>query len=79
VTHGDKSGPAVLSARLADIVVVDWAATELAQMLPDSGVEVSGSFTDVSERSSAFIGLGDDLDGRAFKEALIRAVQAAKV
>jgi hypothetical protein len=76
--EGDKSGLAVMSARLAEIVAVDWAATKFAQMVPDTGVEVSGSFTDLSERGSAFIGLGNDPDGREFKDALLKAVQGSK-
>ena len=76
--RGQRSEGAVMSARLADIIVQDYAATPLAKMVPDSGVEVSGAFTDVAERGSAFIGLDDSPAARNFKSALLEAVKAAK-
>ncbi len=67
-----------MSARLADIVVQDYAATQFAKMVPDSGIEVSGSFTDVAERGSAFIGLHDGPVSQKFRDLLIQSVNAAK-
>ena len=74
---GTKTQAAVLSAQLKDIVVQDYAQTQFAKMIPDSGINVSGKFTDVSENGSAFIGL-DGGAGEKFKETVIKAVQDAK-
>lgn len=73
-----KGKPAVLSALLADVVVQDYRQTSFAKMVPDSGIEVSGRFTDVSENISAFIGIDDSAAGRKFIETVIRAAQNAK-
>jgi hypothetical protein len=47
-------------------------------MVPDSGIQVSGKFTDVSENSTAFIGLENKAAGQKFKELVVSAVQNAK-
>ena len=78
VVHGTKIGTAVLSAQLRDVVVKDYAQTPFAKMVPDSGIEVSGHFTDASENASAFIGLEENAVGTKFKEMVIQAVQDAK-
>ena len=70
--------PAALSAFLPDVVIQDYADTKFATMIPDSGIEVRGKLTDVSENASAFIGLEDNLVGKKFKETVIHAVQNAK-
>lgn len=75
---GTKTQTAVLSAQLRDVVVLDYAQTQFAKMIPDTGIEVSGRFTDVSENSSAFIGLDEGPTGRKFMEIVIQAVQDAK-
>lgn len=75
---GTKTGTAVLSAQLRDVVVKDYAQTPFAKMVPDSGIEVSGHFTDASENASAFIGLEENAVGKKFKEMVIQAVQDAK-
>ena len=76
---GTKTQAAVLSALLLDIVVQDYAQTTFAKMVPDSGLNVSGKFTDVSENGSAFIGLDESPAARRFKETVIDAVQIAKI
>lgn len=75
---GAKAGATVMSARLAEVVIQDYAMTQMGRMVPDTGVEVSGSFTDVHERASAFIGLDDGSAGRKFKEVVLKALQEAK-
>jgi len=69
---------AVLSAQLRDVVVQDYSQTQLAKLIADSGLEVSGRFTDASENASAFLGIDDGLVGRKFKEAAIHAAQNAR-
>ncbi len=68
----------VRSARLADVIVTDYEKSPFYARIPDSGVEVTGLFTDTAERTSSFIGLGKDPAGEKFKSALIHAVQQAK-
>ncbi len=76
--HGTKMQPAVLSAQLRDVVVQDYAQTQFAKMIPDTGIHVSGRFTDVAENVSAFIGADDSAVGKKFKEIVIQAVQDSK-
>jgi len=78
VISGTKTQTAVLSAQLRDVVVQDYAQTQFAKLVPDSGIEVSGRFTDVSENDSAFIGLDEGVAGMKFKEIVIKAAQDAK-
>lgn len=77
-TSGTKMKPAVLSALLSDIVVQDYAQTQFAKMIPDSGINVTGRFTDTSENISVFMSLGNETAGIRFKEIVIKAVQDAK-
>ncbi|HET6847148.1 MAG TPA: hypothetical protein VFH29_09960 [Anaerolineales bacterium] len=76
--EADRAEPTIMSARLQDIVVQDYASTKFAAMVPDAGLQVSGSFTDVVQRGSAFIGLGPEPAALEFKDALLGAVRAAK-
>ena len=75
---GPKTQTAVLSAQLKDVVVQDYAQTHFAKLVPDSGIEVSGRFTDVTENTSAFIGLDESAAGRKFKETAMKAAQDAR-
>ena len=76
--YGTKTQTAVLSAQLINITVQDYAQTPFAKMVPDSGIEVSGLFTDRSENASAFIGLDESGTAIKFKEIIIKAAQDAK-
>jgi hypothetical protein len=78
VVMASSNKAAVLSAQLSDVVVQDYAQTQFAKMIPDSGIQVNGKFTDVSENASAFIGLEDGDVGRKFTETVITAVQNSK-
>ena len=75
---GTKTSMVVLSAQLKDVVVQDYAQTQMAKLVPDTGIEVSGRFTDYTENSSAFIGLDESVAGRKFKETVMQAAQDAK-
>jgi hypothetical protein len=63
---------------LGDVVIEDYAHSSFAKLIPDTGINVSGRFTDVSENSSAFIGLDDGSAGKKFKETVIESAQSAK-
>lgn len=73
-----KGNVGVLSAQLRDVVVLDYAQTPYAKMLPDTGIQVDGKFTDAAENVSVFIGLDESAVGKKFKETVIQAVQDAK-
>lgn len=75
---GTKTQTAVLSAQLRDVTVQDYAQTQFAKMIPDSGIQVGGRFTDVSENGSAFIGLENNAAGKRFVELALQAAQNAK-
>ena len=75
---GTKTETAVLSAQLIHITVQDYAQTPFARMVPDSGIEVSGTFTDAGESASAFIGLEESDAGQRFRGILIKAAADAK-
>ena len=69
-------GPAgVLSARLNQITAQDYAKSDFAKLVADTGLNVNGLYTGMSEAGSAFIGLEENAAGRKFKEAVIAAVQ----
>lgn len=74
----DSAAPYACSIRLADVVVEDYEKSPFQKLIPDTGVNLTGQFTDATERASSFIGLGKDAAGEKFKEMLIRAVQDAK-
>lgn len=73
-----KTEAAVLSAQLIDVTVQDYAQTPLAEMVPDSGIQVNGLFTGAGESASAFIGLDEGAAGNKFKKMVIEAAAAAK-
>ena len=78
VISGTKTATTALSALLSDVVIQDYATTQFAKMVPDSGIEVSGKFTGASESVSAFIGLEENAAGKKFKQTVFGAVQNAK-
>jgi hypothetical protein len=74
----------VRSARLQDLVVVDYKDTASYKLIPDSGVQITGPFTgwvgtDKTQYLSYFIGLGEEPVAAKFKKALIHSVQDVKV
>jgi hypothetical protein len=73
-----NENPTVLSAQLIHVTVQDYAQTPFVKMVPDSGVQVSGMFTDVGESTSAFIGLEENAAGQKFRQMLIKAAADAK-
>ena len=73
-----QTNPTVLSAQLIHVTVQDYAQTPFVKMVPDSGVQVSGMFTDASESASAFIGLEENAAGQRFRQILIEAAADAK-
>lgn len=64
--RGPKSGIVTSLAALNEIVLEDFAATRLG----DHGLEVFGFVNGSTEKVHAFIGLGREPDGLAFKQAI---------
>jgi hypothetical protein len=69
---------AVLSAQLIHVTIQDYAQTSFAELIPDSGIQVTGLFTNAGEGASAFIGLEENLAGNSFKDLTIKTAQEAK-
>lgn len=78
VTKPDDDSPFVVGVRLAESEVKDYREEPDHQIVPDHGVRVFGFIGYASERGSIFLGLGEDPDGRAFKEKLLAAWRAAR-
>lgn len=77
--NGSGDGPQVVtSARLADVTVADYRTSPSFKLIPDSGVEISGAFTDMAERVTAFLPLSENAAGTSLKEVALKAVQEAK-
>lgn len=74
----DQNALYIKSMQLRDIVVEDYEKSSFYALIPDTGMNVTGRFTDASENGSIFLPLGKDAAGEKFKEALIQAVQNAK-
>ena len=73
-----KDRPIVRSALLRKIDVQDFENTALYQVNPDSGMNVTGRYTDVTKQGQAFIGLGTDPAGEKFRQVLQHAIQKAQ-
>jgi hypothetical protein len=69
---------AVLSAQLIHVTIQDYAQTSFAGLIPDSGIQVTGLFTNAGEGASAFIGLEENVAGNRFKDLTIKTAQGAK-
>ena len=71
----DSASIGVLSARLGQITVQDYAQSNFGKLVADTGLNVNGLYTDTNAPGSAFIGLEENAAGKKFKEAVIAAVQ----
>jgi len=74
----EKGKPLVMSALLRNIDAQDFENTAMYQVKPDSGLNISGRYTDVTKQGSSFIGLGPDLAGEKFRHVLQLAIQKAQ-
>ena len=71
----DQNALYIKSMQLRDITVEDYEKSQFYKMIPDTGMNVNGRFTDASEMGSIFLPLGKDAVGEKFKSTLIEAVQ----
>lgn len=76
---GPEGGPySTVSARLSDIRVSDYEASDLFRLQPDSGLQVDGlPGTAPGERGSAFIPLGPEAAGGRFRAAVRAAMKVS--
>jgi len=78
-TNGKKKDkPTVRSAWLRNIDAQDFENTAMYQVNPDSGMNITGRYTDVTKQGQAFIGLGTDSAGEKFRQVLQHAIQKAQ-
>lgn len=77
-TSGTKTQTSASSAQLSDVTIQDYAQSSFAKLIADTGLNVSGRFTDVSENLTTFIGLDDSAVGEKFREISLRSAQDAK-
>jgi len=69
--------PGVLSARLRDIQVQDYEHSDLAKLIQDTGLNISGLRTDAINLGSSFIGLGAEPAAQKFRSMLKAAIAQA--
>ena len=74
----DQNAIYVRTMQLRDITAEDYEKSPFHSKIPDTGMNISGRFTDTTQLGTFFLPLGDDASGRKFKSALILAVQEAK-
>jgi hypothetical protein len=74
----DQNAIYIKSMQLKDIVVEDYEKSSFYKMIPDTGMNVTGMFTDSNEKGTIFLPLGKDSAGEKFKEVLNKSVQDAK-
>jgi hypothetical protein len=78
-TNGKKRDkPTVRSALLRNIDAQDFENTAMYQVNPDSGMNITGRYTDVTGQGQSFIGLGTDPAGEKFRQMLQHAIQSAQ-
>lgn len=75
----DQNALYIKSMQLQDITVEDYEKSSFYKMIPDTGMNINGHFTDASEPGTIFLPLGKDAAGEKFKSSLIEAVQKAKL
>jgi len=76
-TNG-RGKPVLISALLRNIDTQDFENTAMYQVKPDSGMNVSGRYTDATKQGQSFIGLGPDPAGEKFRQVLQHAIQKAQ-
>lgn len=74
----DQNALYIKSMQLREITVEDYEKSSFYKMIPDTGLNVNGQFTDAIEIGTIFLPLGKDDAGEKFKSVLIESVQKAK-
>jgi hypothetical protein len=71
----ENGKPVVTSALLRNIEAHDFENTAMYRVKPDSGINISGRYTDVTKQGLTFMGLGPDPAGEKFRQVLQHAIQ----
>ncbi len=74
----DQNALYIKTMQLQDITAKDYEKSSFYKMIPDTGMNISGRFTDASELGTIFLPLGRDAAGEKFKSLLIETAQKAK-
>jgi hypothetical protein len=77
-TAADDREPAVIGVRLADFQILDYMTTSEYKLMLDDGLQINGHIGSSPEISTVFLGLGEDPDGRAFKQKVLEVWRAAR-
>ncbi|NWF64463.1 MAG: hypothetical protein HXY38_09180 [Chloroflexi bacterium] len=75
----DQNALYIKSMQLREITVEAYEKSQFYKMVPDTGMNVNGKFTDASEAGSIFVPLGKDEAGDTFKVRIIEAAQKANM
>jgi hypothetical protein len=68
----------VNSALLSHIDIHDYAGSAMGTITPDTGLNITGRYTNAVKTGQAFIGIGADQNGIKFREVLREAVEKQK-
>lgn len=74
----DQNAIFIKSMQLREVIVEDYEKSLFYSKIPDTGMNITGRFTDASEQGTIFLPLGKDAAGEKFKEALVKSAQDAK-
>lgn len=79
-TNEEKKGQSLVkSALLRSLDVQDFENTAMYKVSPDSGINITGRYTDVTKQGQSFIGLGSDPAGEKFRRVLQHAIQKTQL
>jgi len=76
-TLADDRPAEVAAVRLSGATVVDYRESTDYRRMIDTGLQLGGGTDDDGGEGTLFLGLGDDVDGRAFLEAVLEAWRTA--
>lgn len=63
------------SAKLKQIGITDYESTAMFDVIPDTGVNVTGRYTNINQTGQLFIGLDSAPAGKKFRELLRTAIK----
>lgn len=76
-TKTGNEKPDVISARLKNIQAQNFESTAMFKVNPDSGLNITGRYSDVTKQGMIFLGLGSEPAAEKFRQALQQALKAA--
>ena len=77
VDSTNRDSAAAGSAELKKINVRGYESSALYDVYPDTGLNVTGQYTDVNKTGMTFIAIGNEPDGKKFRETLQDAIAKA--